>query len=110
MDVADLETGGGGSEGIGALLQSVNAGGVALWGSDAGPDPTDGADPDKLPAQVCATSHQEAAKVAGGGELEIFSTGDSNGGIGIRIYRGLSHEEAEYGRAIYCDATDSGPL
>ena len=67
------------------------------------------------------------------GTWEASSTGSCNGslggiwGRGKRIYgsilgwrqqwrtqdfrrSGLHHEEAEYGCAIYCDATDSGPL
>ena len=36
--------------------------------------------------------------------------GGSNGGSRLRGDQDIRHEEAEYGRAVYCNATDSGPL
>ena len=100
-DVKDFDPGGGGPEGIGALLQSSSAGGVDFRSRDVGPDPPDGAVPGQLSAQGRAAAHREAAESAGVGELGISSAGGGNGGSGIRRYRGLCHEEAEYGCAIY---------
>ena len=74
------------------------------------PDPLDGAGPNQIPAHGHATDHQEAAEMEGVWEMVISSAGGSDGGGGLQGYRGLHHEEVEYGRAIYCDANDSGPL
>ena len=54
--------------------------------------------------------HQEADKTAGGGELVISSDGGGDGGRGLQVDRGVRHSEAEYGRAIYCNAKKSGPM
>ena len=45
-DVADFDPGGGGTEGIRALLQGGSSGGVAVWGGDVGTDPQNGVGPD----------------------------------------------------------------
>ena len=74
------------------------------------PEPPDGTVPEHLPAQGCATDHWEASEAEGGGEMGISSDGGSNGGGGLLGDLGLHHEEAEYGHAIYCNATDYGPL
>ena len=75
-----------------------------------GPDPLDGAGPEHIPEQGRATSHQERAEAEGGRDMGISSAGGSNGGGGLRGDWVLHHEEAEYGFAIYCGATDYGPL
>ena len=46
----------------------------------------------------------------GGWDLGISSYAGSNGGSGLRGDWGLRHEEAEYSRAINCNATNSGSL
>ena len=45
-DVAGFEPGGGGPEGIGALLQGGSSGGVAVRVRNMGPDPQDGPGPE----------------------------------------------------------------
>ena len=89
-----------------AVVQAV----LLFWGRDVGPDPPDGAGPDHISAQGRAMAHQEAAEAEGGGALVISSADGVNDGSGLQGDRDLRHEEAEYGRAIYCDATDSGTL
>ena len=42
--------------------------------------------------------------------MEVSSAGGSDGGGGLRGDWGLHHKEAEYGRAIYFNADNSGPL
>ena len=42
--------------------------------------------------------------------MGISSAGGSNVGGGLQLDWVLYHEDAEYGRAIYCNATDYGPL
>ena len=56
------------------------------------------------------TSHREAAKEVGGWELVLYSTGGGNSGSGLRGDWGLRREEAEYGRTVYFNATNSGTL
>ena len=51
-----------------------------------------------------------AAEEKGGWELVIPLIGGGNGGIRLRGNQDIRHEEEEYGRAVYCDATDSGPM
>ena len=46
----------------------------------------------------------------GGWELGLSIIGVSNDGGRLRGDRDIHHEEAENGRAVYCDATDYGPL
>ena len=48
----------------------------------------------------------------GGGvwELVIPLIGGGNGGSRLQGDWDIRHKEAEYGRAVYCDATDSGHL
>ena len=40
--------------------------------------------------------------------LPVLGGGDE--GVGDRVYSDLDPSEAEHGRAIYCDAADSGPM
>ena len=43
-------------------------------------------------------------------ELGIPIIGGGNDGNMILGDRDIHHEEVEHGRAVYCDATDYGPL
>ena len=108
--IKDFEPGGGGTEGIGSLIQSGSAGGVGFRGRDVGPDPPSGEGPGQISTQGQAVDHRETAEAAGGGELGLPSAGDGNVGSRLIGDWGLRHKEAEYGRAIYCNATDSEPL
>ena len=47
------------------------------------------------------TAHREAAEEAGWWELGLSSAGVGNGGSVIQGDWDLSHEEVEYGRAVY---------
>ena len=55
-------------------------------------------------------AHWEEVGEAGGWELGLSSADGSNDGSRLRGDQDLRHEEVEYGCAVYCDATDSGPL
>ena len=55
-------------------------------------------------------AHREEAEDMRGWELVIPFTGGGNGGSRIRGDRDIRHEEAEYGRALCFNVTDSGPL
>ena len=72
-----------------------------------GPDPPDREGPEQLPAHVCTTALREASDVEGGGGMVISPAGGRDGGSGIWGDWGLHHKEEEYGREIYCNATDS---
>ena len=58
--------------------------------------------------------HRVAQRLTGrqpkGEGVEISSSGGSDRGSGLQGDWGLHHKEAEYGCAIYCDATDYGPM
>ena len=65
MDDKDPELGGGRPEGLGVVFKGGSSGGVDFWGRNVGPEPLDGAGPEKIPAQCRATAHWEAAKAEG---------------------------------------------
>ena len=92
------------------IFQGSDSGGVVVWGGDVGTSPQDGAVPAYFPTQGCATAHREAAEKTGGWELGIPLIGGGNGGRRLRVDRDIRHKEAEYGRTVYYDATDSRPL
>ena len=75
-----------------------------------GTDPPHGSGPGNFLAQCCVADHGETAKDMGGGGLIIFTAGSSNGGGGFLGDRGLHPKEIEHSRAIYCNATNYGPL
>ena len=54
--------------------------------------------------------HLEAAGETGGWKLDIPNFLGGNGGSRIRGDQEIRHKEAEHGRTVYCDATNSGPL
>ena len=60
--------------------------------------------------QSRATAHREAAEETVGWELVIPTIGGGNGGSRLQGDWEIHHEEVEHGRAVYCDATNSGPL
>ena len=106
-----FEPEGGGSEDVRTFFQGGDTGGVVVWGRDVGANPQDGAGPEKFPTQGRAAAHQEAAKgKGGGGDLGVPTIGGSNGGSRLREDRNIYHKEAEHGRAVYFNATISGPL
>ena len=53
---------------------------------------------------------RESAKETGGWELGVPIIGGINGGSRLRGDQNMHHEDAEHGRTVYCDETDSGPL
>ena len=46
----------------------------------------------------------------GGREMGVIASGGGNGGSGFLEDQEVSHKEAEHSRAVYCVATNSGPL
>ena len=86
-----------------------STGSVAVWGRDMGPDIPDRAGPEKILAQGCAMAHQASVEEGGRWDMGLYFAGVGNGGSGIWGDQGIRNEEAEYGRTIYCDVTESGP-
>ena len=54
--------------------------------------------------------HREASKEMGGYYLVVPIIGKINGGNRLQGDQNMHNEEAEHGCAVYCDATDYGPL
>ena len=75
-----------------------------------GPHPKDGAGPGQFSTQGRAEDHWEATAETGGRYLGVPASGGGNGGSGFRGDQKVGHTEAEHGRGVYCDATNSGPL
>ena len=46
----------------------------------------------------------------GGWDLVVPAFGGVNRGSRLRWDQKVGHKEAEHGRSVYCDATNSGPL
>ena len=94
----------------GHFFQGGEPGGVVVWGGDEGTDPQDGAGPEYFSTQGRVTAHQEASEETEGWELVIPLIGGVN--VGSRLWGDwyICYKEVEYGRTVYCDATDSGPL
>ena len=101
---------GGRSEGVGAFFQGCDSGGVVVWSGDVGTDPQDEAGLEYFSNQGLATAHWEASEETGGWELGIPLIGGGNGGSRLRGDWDILQEEAEYSRALYCNATDYGHL
>ena len=75
-----------------------------------GPHPEDGEVPGQLSVQGCKEAHREAAAADDGWDMGLPASGGGTGGSGDRGDTEVGNEEAEHGRAIYCDATDYGPI
>ena len=108
--VVYFDPGGGVSEGVGAFFQGGDPGGVVVWGGYVGTDPQDGAGPEFFQHRFAQRLTGRHLRRLGGWELVIPLT--VGGNVGIRIQGGwnICHKESEYGRAVYCHATNSGPL
>ena len=110
MFVSGSGTGGSRPEGIEDLLYSGIPGGPPLWGGDLGPNSKDGEGSGQFLVQGREEDHWEATAAKERRELGIPTAGGGNEGSGNGGDMDIHNMEAEYGRAIYCDATDSGPM
>ena len=106
----DPRLGGGQPEGIRYVFQGGHACVVAFRVGDVGPDPPHVTGPVQFSEQGHMEDHRETSEEGGVGGMGIPTVGNSYGGGGIRGDRGLHPKKAEYGRAIYYEAKDSGPL
>ena len=64
----------------------------------------------RISVQGCEEAHREAAAAEDGWDMGLPAPDGGTGGSGAREDMEFNNTEAEYGRAIYCDATDSGPI
>ena len=109
--ISNSELGAGRSKGVVKCLQGGGPVGVAVWGGDMGPHSKDGLGPEKFSKQGREEDHREASAAAKDGwEIGIPDSGRGTEGSGVRGDKEVGHKDAEHGRSIYCDATDSGPL
>ena len=110
MAVTNFEPGRVGQEGIRKFLYCGGTGGCNVLGGDVGADPKDRAGSGELHERGRAQDHWETEAERGGWEMNLSS---SEGCYAIgRVRRDTEghHKEAEYGRAIHCEAPDSGTL
>ena len=89
---------------------SVTLSGPPLRGGDVGPHKEDGVSPGRLPGQGCKAFNRETASPGEGWMVVIPVPGGGDEGGGDRADSNVDPSEAEHGRAIYCDAADSGPM
>ena len=108
--VAGAQQEGSRPEVVAGVLHRSNSGGLALWGGDVGINDADGESPGQYPVQGREEDHGETTVVKEGQEMNIPAAvrdneGGKNGGD-----TDFNSSEAEYGRAIYCDAANFGPM
>ena len=75
-----------------------------------GTDGEDGKGPGQFSVQGRTEAHGEAAAARERRDLVLPFAGESYEGGRDRSDSDVNPPEAEYGRAIYCDAADSGPV
>ena len=75
-----------------------------------GPNPEDGEGPGHISIQGCNESHREASAATDEWELVLPASGGGTGGSRDGGDKEVSNKDAEHVRAIYCDATNSGPM
>ena len=75
-----------------------------------GTDSEDGKGPGQFSVQGRAEDHGEAAVAQERRDLLLPFFGGSDEGSRDRSDTDVNTPEAEYGRTIYCDAADSGPV
>ena len=102
--------GGGVPESVTEFLYCRDTAGPPLRGGNVGPDAEDGVSLGRLPGQGCKAPNREATSPREGWAVVLPISGGSNEGGGRRADQDVDPSEAEYGRAIYCDATNSGPM
>ena len=75
-----------------------------------GSDKENGVSPGRLPGQGCKAANRAETSTREGWTVVLPIPGGSTEGGGRREDQDVDPPETEYGRAIYCDATDSGPV
>ena len=75
-----------------------------------GADPTDRAGAGEFHAQRRAQDHGDTAAERVVWEMVLYLSEGGHARGGVCRDPEIHHKEAEHGCAVYCDATDSGPL
>ena len=104
------QQGGSRPEGVASVLHRSDSGCLALWVGDVGINAADGEGPGQFPVQDREEDHGETTAAKEGRELDIPAEGGNNKGYRNGGDTDLNSPEAEYRRAIHCDAVDSGPM
>ena len=100
-------------QGVTDILHRRDTGGSAIRVRNMGPDEEDGKGPGQFSVQGCAKTHGEAAaswEGRDGRDLVIPLVGRSNEGGRDLPDTDINPPEAEYGRSVYCNAANSGPV
>ena len=97
-------------KGVKGVLHCCDTGYFALWVGNVGVYGEDGKGPGQFSVQGREEDHGGAAAAKEGRELALPTVGGSNEGDRDGSDTGINTLEVEYGRAIHCDAADSGPV
>ena len=106
----DPEKGRGKAAGVRIFLQIRCPVGVALWCVDVGGYPSYGTGPGGVPRPGGVATDEADTTAEVGWEMGLNLVGGGKRGGRDRANGNLYSEKAEYGRAVYCDADDSGPV
>ena len=106
----DPGTGGGGPESVTQFLYFRDTAGPPLQGGDLGPHQEDGGCPGRVPGQGSTAAEGTHATPWEGRKVAVPPPVGSYQGSGDSASADIGTPETEYGRAIHCDATDSGTL
>ena len=101
---------GGGPEGVTQFLYCRDTAGPPLRGGDLGSYQKDGGCPERVPGQGSTAADGAHATPWEGREVTVPPHGGSYQGSGDSAGEDIGPPETEYGRAICCDAADSGTL
>ena len=96
--------------GVRLFLQSRRPFGVALRCGDMGVYPPHRTVPGGIPRPSDMVNDSTAAMAEVGQKMSLHLSGGGKRGCGVQANGNLHLEKAEYGRAVYCDAANSGPV
>ena len=103
-------TGGGGPESVTQFLYCRDTAGPPLRGGVMGLNQKYGVCPGRLPGQGRAASDKTKSPPGEVRKVVLPLPGEGSKGGGGREGQDIGPPETEYGRAIYCNATDFGAL
>ena len=106
----DTDKGGGEDTGVRIFLQSRCPVGVSLLSGDMGGYPPHGTVPGGFTRPGGAATTREASTEEAGWDMGVHLGGGGKIGGGVLDDGDLHLAKAEYGRTVYCDTTDSGPV
>ena len=95
---------------VGEFLQVSGPAGATVWGGDVGGVAKNGVGAELPHPWVSETDYREAAAERVGWEMVLPLTGRSHEASRVHRRQDIYKQKAEYGRALYCNATASRPL